>query len=461
MGQNLSVKGKNILVLGAARSGIAAAKLLVKQGARVTLNDLKTADALGAALDSLKDYPLTLRLGEGPEAILADADLLVLSPGIPLGNDLINRCKALELPILGELELAASMTNLPIIAVTGTNGKTTTVSLLGEMFKQSGQVAHVAGNVGYPLSAAVMQAGPEDVLIAEVSSFQLETIRHFHPRAAAVLNVTPDHLNRHGTMDNYISLKTRIFENQTSADLAVLNLDDPITSGMARDIKAQLAYVSVEQDVENGAMLKNGMLVLRRDGVERPICAREDMKLPGVHNVYNALTALVLADFMGVLPQVAAYSLKVFEGVEHRIEFTRELDGVKYYNDSKGTNPDATITAIKSMRAPTVIIMGGYDKRTAFDQMAVTARANPYIRSAVLMGQTAGQIAKALDGAGFTSYQFADNLGQAVAMAKSAAVQGGNVLFSPACASFDQFKDYEERGRVFKRLVMALDASEE
>jgi UDP-N-acetylmuramoylalanine--D-glutamate ligase len=460
MRQTLQVEGKKVLVLGAARSGIAAAKLLIARGAEVTLNDIKPADKLTAALENLRGYTVKTRLGEGPEALLQDHDLLVISPGIPLGDDLLKRCESHDIPVLGELEVAAELTELPIIAVTGTNGKTTTVSLLGEMFKQSGRVAHVAGNVGYPLSAAVMQAGVEDVLIAEVSSFQLETIRGFHPVAAAVLNITPDHLNRHGTMDNYIRLKARVFENQTPADLAVLNMDDPLTRAMAEHVKARVAYVSTIQEVENGAMLKDGALILRRDGEERMICRQEDMKLLGMHNVYNALSALALADFMGVPPQVAAYSLKVFEGVEHRIEFTRELDGVKYYNDSKGTNPDATITAIKSMRAPTVIILGGYDKETSFDQLAKIARGNLYIRHAVLQGRTAGQIALALDRAGFQAYQFTENLEQAVMLAKKLAVPGGNVLFSPACASFDQFKDYEERGRVFKRLVMALDALE-
>lgn len=460
MEEKLQVSGKKVLVLGAARSGIAAAKLLVRRGAQVVLNDLKTAQELAAAIEGLKDSPVEMRLGAGPEPFLPDADLVVVSPGIPLQPEFLKRCAALGLPVIGELELASALTTLPIIAVTGTNGKTTTVSLLGEMFKQSGRVAHVAGNVGYPLSAAVMQADSDDVLIAEVSSFQLETIHDFHPQAAAVLNVTPDHLNRHGTMENYIALKARVFENQTPADLAVLNMDDPITRGMGEGLVSRLAHVSTMQEVENGAFLRDGQLILRRDGQERVVCNQTDMKLIGLHNVYNALSALVLADLMGVLPQVAAYSLKVFEGVEHRIEFVRELDGVKYYNDSKGTNPDATMTAIKSMRAPTVIILGGVDKRISFDQMAVMLRASPYIREAVLTGQTARQIADALTLAGFENYRFAKDLGEAVSLAKGLAISGGNVLFSPACASFDQFKDYEERGRIFKRLVMAFDAPE-
>lgn len=456
----LQVTGKKVLVIGAARSGIAAVKLLVKHGAHAVLNDLKAEDALGAALDSLAGSPVELRLGEGPEALLPGADLVVVSPGVPLPEGLVSACDDLGLPLIGELEMAAALTQLPIIAVTGTNGKTTTVSLLGEMFKQSGRVAHVAGNIGYPLSAAVLRAEDEDILIAEVSSFQLETVRDFHPRAAALLNITPDHLNRHGTMDNYIALKARVFENQTPADLAVLNLDDSLTRDLAPGIPAQLAYVSTTQEVENGAMLRDGQLILCQEGRERVICSQQDLKLPGIHNVYNALTALTLASFMAVPPQVAAYSMRVFEGVEHRIEFVRELDGIKYFNDSKGTNPDATITAIRSMRAPTVIILGGFDKKTAFDQLALNVRANPYIKEAVLMGQTAGQIGKALDEAGFTCHRQAADLKEAVLKAKHLAPPGGNVLFSPACASFDQFKDYEQRGRVFKQLVMALDAPE-
>ncbi len=458
MEQAFQIDGKKVLVLGAARSGVAAARLLVSRGAEVTLNDLKPADELAAAVAGLSESGVQLRLGEGPEALLAETELVVLSPGIPLEAPFIRTCLDQGLPVIGELELAASLTELPIIAVTGTNGKTTTVSLLGEMFKQAGQVAHVAGNIGFPLSAAVLQAGPEDVLVAEVSSFQLETIKSFNPRAATVLNITPDHLNRHGTMDRYIALKTRVFENQTAADLAVLNLDDPVTRSMADGLKAQVAYVSTQQEVEQGAMLKEGNLVLRLGGEERTICAASSLKLPGIHNVYNALSALALASFMGVPPQVAAYSLKVFEGVEHRIEFVRELDGVKYYNDSKGTNPDATITAIRSMRSPTVLIMGGHDKQTPFNQLAKSAKSSPYIREVVLVGQTADQIADALKQTSFQACRTVATLKDAVAVARELAQPGGNVLFSPACASFDQFKDYEERGRVFKQLVMAFDA---
>ncbi|MDD4081732.1 MAG: UDP-N-acetylmuramoyl-L-alanine--D-glutamate ligase [Eubacteriales bacterium] len=456
MASQFDVTGKRILVMGAARSGMAAARLLAGRGALVTLNDIKPVQELSAALESLDGVPVELRLGEGPDKLLPESDLVVVSPGIPLNQAFLDQCAALSVPIIGELALAASLTDLPILAVTGTNGKTTTVSLLGEMFMQAGRVVHVAGNVGYPLSAAVLTAGPEDVLVAEVSSFQLETAPHFHPRAAAVLNITPDHLNRHGSMENYIALKARIFENQMPADLAVLNLDDPLTRFMADGVQAQLAYFTVEQEVEAGAMLRGDELILRRDGQERVISHIRDLKLSGAHNVQNALAALIMADFMGVPPQVSAYGLKVFQGVEHRIEFVRELGGVTYYNDSKGTNPDATITAFKAMRAPTVVILGGYDKKTSFAQMALMARTNPYIKKAVLTGQTAGQIASALEEAGFTAYRHAGNLEEAVNLAESLAESGGNVLFSPACASFDQFKDYEERGRIFKQLVMSL-----
>ncbi len=458
MVRHLELNGKRALVIGAARSGLAAARLLAAQGALVTLNDLKSASELEAGLDSLKNISVNLRLGEGPEALLPQADLLVLSPGVPVSQALKAQCAALSLPIIGEFGLAASLTELPIIAVTGTNGKTTTVSLLGEMFRQAGRVVHVAGNIGYPLSAAVLKAGPEDVLVAEVSSFQLETAGDFHPRAAAVLNITPDHLNRHGSMDYYAALKARIFERQTPADLAVLNLDDPITRGMAEGLSARVAYFSTRQEVPSGAMLRGDELILRRDGQERLICKTQDLNLPGSHNVQNALAALVLAGFMRVPPQVMAYSLKVFEGVEHRIEFVRELADVRFYNDSKGTNPEATITAFKAMRAPTVVILGGYDKKNSFTQLALTAQASPYIKEAVCIGQTAHQIAASFKEAGFLACYHAQNLREAVSLAQRLAVPGGNVLFSPACASFDQFKDYEERGRVFKQLVMALDA---
>lgn len=458
MARQLQVAGKRILVMGAARSGIAAARLLADRGAQVTLNDTKPAQELPGGVESLEGLAVGLRFGEGPDRFLHQTDLVVVSPGILLSQAFLDKCAALALPVIGELALAASLTDLPILAVTGTNGKTTTVSLMGEMFRQAGKVVQVAGNVGFPLSAAVLKAGPEDVLVVEVSSFQLETVQNFHPRAATVLNITPDHLNRHGSMENYIALKARIFDNQTPVDLAVLNLDDPVTRAMAQGVPAQLAYFSVEQEVDAGAMLRKEEIIIRRNGQERIICPSRDLKLPGLHNVQNALAALIMADFMGVPPQVAAYSLKVFQGVEHRIEFVRELDGVAYYNDSKGTNPDATITAFKAMRAPTVVILGGYDKRISFSQMAKMARENRNIQEAVLIGQTAGEIASALQEAGFTACRHAGTLDEAVSLAQSLALPGGNVLFSPACASFDQFKDYEERGRIFKQLVMALGA---
>ena len=448
--------GKRVLIAGMARSGIAAAQLLCREGARVTVNDQKPREAFGDKLDALKGLPVAFRLGEDGLEALLEKDLLVISPGVPIDAPIVKRARELGVPVTGEMEMASQIIKGSLIAVTGTNGKTTTVSLLGAIFKEAGKICHVAGNIGYPLSAAALESRYDDVVVAEVSSFQLETTSSFHPLTAAVLNVTEDHLNRHGTMEAYTALKRHIFDAQDESNYAVLNYEDSACREMAKGLRGRVLFFSRLREVEQGAFVRDGQMILRLEGVEKVVCGVEEIRIPGPHNLENALAAAAVAFSRGVPAPVIRHALRTFAGVEHRIEFVRELDGVRYINDSKGTNVDSTIKAVQSMRAPTVMILGGYDKHVSFAPLAKEIAATPLIRHCVLLGATAGQIEAALRGAGYCAVQRADTLEEAVENCRALSEPGGNVLFSPACASFDMFEDYEQRGRIFKEIVGRL-----
>lgn len=449
-------KNKRVLVIGMARSGIAAARLLLKAGALPVLNDSRGAEKLEDTLAELRALGCPLRLGEDPVPLLREADAVVISPGVPIQAPAVKEAEALGLPLVGELELAFQLARGEMVAVTGTNGKTTTVTLLGEIFKNAGKVTHVVGNIGYPYALAALESRPEDVTVCEVSSFQLESIREFHPRVAAVLNITEDHLNRHGTMAEYIRLKTRIFENQTPQDMAVLNFDDPVLQEMAAGLAGRVAWFSRTQAVPLGAFIQEGKIVCSLSGEAKPICDCQEVRIPGPHNLENALAAVCVATAMGVPAPVIRHTLRTFQGVEHRIEFVRTLDGVTYLNDSKGTNVDSTLKAIQTMKAPTVIILGGYDKHCDFSPLSQAMKASPFMAAAVLIGQTAPQIRQALAAVGYSRVLNAATLEEAVVTARQLSHEGGTVLLSPACASFDMFKDYEERGRAFKQIVNQL-----
>ena len=448
--------GKKVLVVGMARSGVAAACLANAVGAEVTVSDMKDAAALEEALRPLASPEYVKALGQDGTEALRGKDLLIISPGVPVSAPVVRAAEENGIPVLGELEFAAGLCPCPYAAVTGTNGKTTTVTLLGEMFRAEGKQSHVCGNIGYPLSRTVMECGREDAVTVEVSSFQLETTRAFHPRAAAVLNVTEDHLNRHGTMDVYTGLKKHIFDAMDENDTAVLNWDDPLTRGMARGIRPQVRWFSSAGEVENGLFEKDGRVMVRRDGRETVLIPSEDIYIPGRHNLENAMAASALALSMGVGEDAVRFALRTFRGVEHRIEFVREKDGIRYINDSKGTNCDSTEKAIGAMTRPTVLILGGYDKHVSFDHMSLLIAQSGLIRRCVLMGATAGQIGESLERAGFGAVARADSLQDAVEKARAAAGDGWNVLLSPACASFDMFSCFEERGEVFKRIVRDL-----
>ena len=453
----MNYQNKRVLVVGMARSGVAAAQLLVKHGAQVIVNDSKSREELGDAVAPLASLPVEWHLGKPAGECLDGIDALVISPGIPDTAPFVLKAKEQDVYVTGELELAYQLAQGEMVAVTGTNGKTTTVSLLGEIFRNAGHVTHVVGNIGYPYSAAALDSRKDDMFVCEVSSFQMETADTFHPRAAALLNITEDHLNRHGTMENYTAMKMRMFRNQTAEDVAVFNADDPALAPLVKQVKSQVMLFSRKKKVACGAYVDGDMLMVRWKGTERPVCQVKEIYIPGPHNLENALAATCIATAMDVPAPVIRHTLRTFKGVEHRIEFVRELEGVRYINDSKGTNVDSTIKAIQTMDRPTAIILGGYDKHCDFTPMVKEMLASPFIREAVLIGVTADQIERTCRENGYTRIHRADTLEDAINRCRALASEGWNVLLSPACASFDMFSDYEARGRIFKELVNKLN----
>ena len=454
----MKYEGKKVLVVGMARSGVAAAQLLVKHGAVVTVNDSKTREQLGDVLSPLENLPVRWALGCPAMDVLAGQDVLVISPGIPDSVPFVKKAKADGIYVIGEVELAYQLTPGQMVAVTGTNGKTTTVSLLGEIFANAGKTTHVVGNIGYPYSLAGLSSKQDDMIVCEISSFQMETADIFHPKVAALLNITEDHLNRHGDMATYTAMKMRIFRRQTEEDYAVFNDDDPALQPLIPQVKSHVLLFSRKHEVPEGAFARDGKVVLRLNGQEKIVCAADEIYIPGPHNLENALAAVCVAGAMGVSTEALRHTLQTFKGVEHRIEFVRELEGIRYINDSKGTNVDSTIKAVQTMTRPTAIILGGYDKHCDFTPMVKEMLASPMIREAVLIGVTADQIHATLLKEGFDANRIhrAATLEDAVQQCRALAEDGWNVLLSPACASFDMFSDYEARGRIFKEIVAGL-----
>ena len=453
----MNLTDKRVLVVGMARSGIAAAKLLCGKGAKVTINDMKGEEAFGAQLDELRALGCVFALGCAPQACFDGQDMMIISPGIAYAKPFVQEAIARGIEVIGELELGARLTRGALAAITGTNGKTTTTTLVGEFFAAAGKRTHVVGNIGYPITATAGISCDEDVSVAEVSSYQCESISEFHPHVGAVLNITEDHLARHGTMQVYMDMKRRIFARQTEEDYAVFNHDDASCRKMAQGLAARIVWFSRREKVDCGAYVQDGNVMFALDGEAVRICAADEIFIPGEHNLENALAAVAIAGCMNVAPDVMAQVLRTFKGVEHRIETVRELDGVTWINDSKGTNVDSTQKAIATMTRPTVLILGGSDKKTSFVPLAETIVRAPQIEHCVLIGDTAAQIEEALRSVGYTAIEHAGyDFDACIARCRALARRDGCVLLSPACASFDMFKDYEDRGRVFKEKVLAL-----
>lgn len=451
----MDYKGKKALVVGMAKSGVASAVLLCRLGAEVIVYDAKKKQDLPDGIfDELSKYKYIDMLGCDIMPIIEDIDVMVLSPGVPPGLPFIQKARDLGKRVIAEIELGFSVSEADFIAITGTNGKTTTTALTGEIFKNAGIKTYVLGNIGVPITQEALETKKGDVVVAETAALQLDSIVDYKPVESAILNITEDHLDRYGNMENYIAAKAKIFKNQTEENFCVLNMDNEYVRTLIPNIIARVLGFSVESEVENGAFVRDGMVTFRLDGKEKKILPADEIRIPGRHNLENALAATALACVYGIKEDVIAKTLREFAGVEHRIEFARTVRGVDFINDSKGTNPDATIKAIQAMKKPTVLILGGYDKKSDFSELFDNF--TPLIKSIVLVGATADKLAETAQKAGFGDYIMANNFRDAVMKAFSVAEDGYNVLLSPACASWDMFENFEERGKIFKQIVKEL-----
>jgi UDP-N-acetylmuramoylalanine--D-glutamate ligase len=452
----MELKGKKVLVVGLGKSGLAAALFLRRHGAQVTVSDLRSAQALSKEIPSLLEAGILVEAGGHGLLTFRRQDLIVVSPGVPLNTPELVQVRNLGLPIIGELELAARFLKSNVLAITGSNGKTTTTTLCGDIFSAAGFPTLVAGNIGLPVIETVEQsAGAWSVL--EVSSFQLETTDSFHPRIAVILNITPDHLDRHGTFENYVAMKERIFRNQTAGDFLILNGDDPVVQQAASRARSQVFWFSRSKIVRRGAFLMNGMVMYRatEQASPEPILPLEEIPLKGEHNVENVLAAVCAACVANVPAEVIRRAVASFHAVEHRLEFVASIHGVDYYNDSKATNVDATAKAIASFPGNIHLILGGKDKDSDYSQL------NALLKARVKVVYTIGAAAEKIEGqiAGATRVLHVGTLEAAVERAASEATPGDVVLLAPACSSFDQFENYEHRGRVFKEVVRARQSA--
>lgn len=459
----IDLKDKKCLVFGMGVSGKAAAALLLREGARVILYDEKEGADLGVVRSFFEEKDnISFVCGRLPESIKQGIDLLILSPGVPMENPLVSGLSGFGVKTIGEIELAYACGKGRVLAITGTNGKTTTTTLLGDIMKAysnregKGRKVFVVGNIGDPYTACADRTEEDSVTVAEISSFQLETIETFKPSVSAILNITPDHLNRHHTMDNYIAMKRRITENQDEKDRVILNYDDPITRDMAKGMRPGVVFFTrkpeeyVPEEGRDLVSLKDGEIFYN----DRSILRTDEVNLLGSHNYENIMAAVGMAVNAGVPDTVIRDTVREFKAVEHRIEFVDNKDGADYYNDSKGTNPDASIKAVEAMVKPCILIAGGYDKDSSYDELIEACKGK--VKLLVLLGETAGKIRDCAEAHGFNEILFADSLEEAVRICHDNARPGDAVLLSPACASWDMFKNYEERGRLFKELVKSL-----
>jgi UDP-N-acetylmuramoylalanine--D-glutamate ligase len=455
------LKNKRVLVVGLGRSGVASAFFLQDRGAKVTVSDSKSEAQLQNEIAALLDRGVSIETGQHGERTFRDQDLIVVSPGVPSDQPQLQHARSLGIPVIGEVELAFRFLQGRVIAITGSNGKTTTTALTGEILAKSGKKTLVGGNIGTPVISLVDQSSPETLAVLEISSFQLETIQEFRPWIAAILNITPDHLDRHRTFQAYVDAKARIFENQRPAgvagnqpagDFAVLNADDPTSAALKAKVQGSLCWFSRKKPVESGACLEGEKIVFRHNGQQQTVLARNEIQLKGAHNLENVLASVTMSMIAGCAPEHVRRAVTEFRAVEHRLELVATINGVGFYNDSKATNVDATVKALESFPGKIHIILGGKDKGSDYTVL------NPLLRERAkrvyLIGAATEKIASQIQGA--APLERSGTLERAVRRATEAASSGDVVLLAPACASFDQFENYEHRGRVFKELVLAL-----
>lgn len=452
----MNLNNKKVLVIGLAKTGISAVKILSKYGAKVVVSDSKTKDELKKELGELNQIKnLEYNLG-GEKLNLENIDLAVVSPGVPLDIQIIKNLNENNIKVIGEVELAyniAKEKNIDFIGITGTNGKTTTTSMTGEIFKAAGFETYVVGNIGNPAIEAADLAKENAVFVIELSSFQLESIDKFKAYASSVLNLSEDHLNRHHTMENYINAKARIFENQDKSSNCILNYDDIETRKLSKNCSANILYFSRKNKVDGIYVDKSNNIIINIKNKE-VLMNISELSLPGGHNAENAMAAAMLAYSYGIELSIIKKVLSTFKAVEHRLEYVETIDEVKYVNDSKGTNPDSSIKAVQSYEEPIVLIAGGYDKGSDFEEFLTIAKQN--VKALVLIGQTAEFIKEEALKLGFTDIQIVENMKEAVSVCNKKANKGEVVLLSPACASWGMYKNYEIRGCDFKTEVFKL-----
>lgn len=447
----MEYNGKKALVCGMARSGIAAAKLLNRLGARVTLQDMKKREEISADVLALEGEGIVLYTGANPDEIACAQDLIVLSPGIPCDLPFIAAAENAGIEVISEVELAYRLTPCPITAITGTNGKTTTTTLTGEIMKTAYSGTAVVGNIGVPYSEEVERLTEKDWVVAEISSFQMEKAKEFHPHISAVLNITPDHLNRHKTMDVYIAMKERVFAKQTAEDFCILNHGDAACRKMAGKTVARVFFFSSAEKLQEGIYLDGDAIEVRWGDIRETLIHVDELQILGVHNYENVMAAAAMAICAGISLDAIRKVLKEFAGVAHRIEYVATVDGVDYYNDSKGTNVDASIRAVLAMKKPIVLIGGGYDKGSSFDEW--TKLFPGRVKHLVLIGVTAPKVRASAEKFGFTAISDCETFAEAVDLCREKAEDGDCVLLSPACASWGMFDNYEQRGDMFKEQV--------
>lgn len=450
---------KKVLVAGCGKSGIGASILLARNGESVILFDENENKDIASVEKMIGDAEgrnnINVHIGELTDEIIEQCELMVISPGIPVDKPFVKKVKTKGLPVWSEIELAYHYEKGKVAAITGTNGKTTTTTLVGEIMKACNEKTYVVGNIGTPYTEIADRTSEDSVTVAEISSFQLETIEKFAPKVSSILNITPDHLNRHYTFENYANCKLDITKNQSEDDFCILNYDDAETVKLKDKIKAKIIYFSRKTKLEEGVYVDRDDVLIKYQGRVTRVLSLKDIKLLGTHNVENILAAVAMTFFMGVPVDTIEKVCTEFQGVEHRIEFVKTVDGVDYYNDSKGTNPDAAIKGIKAMTTTTFLIGGGYDKGVGFDEWVEEFPAK--VKYLVLIGQTADKIDLCARQHGFYSIVHMDTLEEAVDFCHTNARPGDAVLLSPACASWDMFESYEQRGNLFKEYVRNLE----
>lgn len=449
----IALKGRNVLVVGLAKTGISTAKFLMTQGAVVTATDMLPASKI-KGIDDLQGTGITVETGGHSVKNFLNADLIVLSPGVPPDIGPLQEAKGKGIEIISEIELAYNFIKEPIVAIAGTNGKTTTTTLIGKIFENAGKAAFVGGNIGLPLIEYVLSEQTVEYLVVEISSFQLEGVRNFRPHVAILLNITEDHLDRYTSFQEYAAAKFRLFENMNKGDYAIVNIDDPVIKSHVPNLKSQLINVipfSSSKALKQGIYYQDGSIVYSVGGNEETYPTR-DFKLKGIHNIENIMAAIVAAKACAIPMGVILKTIEGFKGLPHRMELIREINGVSYYNDSKGTNIGALQKSLEGLSSPVILIAGGKDK--GGDYTALNDLIKSKVKLLILLGEAKDKIRDAFKG--FTDIVMVESLKQAVRTAYNRAENGDVVLLSPACSSFDMFKDYKERGEIFRRAVDAL-----